>query len=201
MDMVTILLILIGATVAILLLFVIVIFMRMDAVMRAKFKRMLTHKPYGVAYFHLGQQIFPRVINFENDIIRTKKALWTIQQSAVYVQKAIDEGKFSEDKTKLETDELIEHIQGVPVIHFDYNVLAPLRYGKYDASKIPNPQQIQATIKKELEYLEAELMYHHRDKLKKLLIICLIMSFIAVGIGIFDTLKIMDIAQAVIPAA
>lgn len=178
----------------VLLLILIVYFMKMDTIIRAKFKSMISHKPYGVAYFHLANLIYPKMVRFDESAVEMKNGKFSISGDAIYIQKEVN-GKKEEKTFKL--TEFITHQQGIPTIHFDYDVGIPIKFGKYDSATIPNPKQIQATYKKELEYDEAELMYHSRDKVRKLLLVGIIMTVMVLCVLAYDTMKITEIASLV----
>lgn len=197
-DMSLITLILVGS-IFVLVLFVLVFFMKMDSVVRAKFKAMISRKPYGVAYFHLANIIYPRIVRFDESFINLPNAKYIINKDAIYIQKMMKGGILDKNKVTYSVSEFITHQQGVPTIHFDYNNLIPLKFGEYDSSKIPNPIQVQAIFRKELELAEAEMMYHNRDTLKKFLIIVIVLVFVMIGIQAFSLIKLLDVIKLVTP--
>jgi hypothetical protein len=61
-------------------------------------KRSITKKNHGIIYFmSRGKALYPKVVNFGNDVIRTHKGLWVLYEGAIYRQVIKEEGQQSEN--------------------------------------------------------------------------------------------------------
>lgn len=60
-------------------------------------KRQITRQNHGIIYFmSRGKALYPKVVNFGNDIMRTHKGLWVLYEGAIYRQVVKEENQASE---------------------------------------------------------------------------------------------------------
>ncbi len=131
--------------------------------------RALTRKPYGVAYFKVNRQFYPRVIRLDKDSIKTSKGIWIIDHSKIYMENsAAKEDKYEEssvdsenrvvEKKEYNMVDFYTFNQGIPIIFFDYNDMVPLSFQNEPFEGTRNPFVVEAAVAKEISASEAELM-------------------------------------------
>jgi len=163
---------------------------------RAKILRALTKKPYGVAYFKVGKQLYPRLIRLDRDSIRFGNGIWIIDHSKVYIENSeikpekpekpgkqlpeIDSRTGQPIRREFNMVDFYNYSQGIPVIFFDYNDMVALKLegDKFEGTR--NPFVVEATIDKELSASEAEMMRKTKSKVIKY-----VFASIAVTVGLY----------------
>lgn len=144
---------------------------------QVKIKRSLTKKPYAIARFKIGKNVYPRIIRLDKDVIKVKGGMYFVDKGSVY---------FEHNDKKLSKigniEEFVDYEEGVPTINFDVNDILPLRFEKEETkSGSRNPFAIEAIIAKEIAAAEAEMMRKNKSKLAKMMIVNIILTGILVA--------------------
>jgi hypothetical protein len=145
-------------------------------------KRKFQGKNFGIINFRSGRSMYPKVVDLSNTALRTKKGLWIIQNDKIYRQ--------TDNETKLVGElkpDNIDFKQGVPMLYMDIDDMLPLQLqGDDKKQESRNPEQVEATISKEIAAAEAEAMRLTRKTLQIIMIIVAVIGVIAVAIGIVN---------------
>ena len=184
-----------------------------------KLKRKITGKPYGIAYFKIGRTEYPKVINFNKDVVHTKYGTWTIDKDKLYFEKEFnaiksknnspigeeekaffERLKFRQDNNKKEwnIDQFQDWREGFPVIHLDMLNASPA-YFDTDRGTFKNatPQNIEATMGKEKTAFEWEVLKKRKDKIFLMLLILLIITIISVSMNVMMFNMVSKIGERV----
>ncbi len=158
---------------------------------KAKMLRAITRKPYGVAYFKINKNEYPKLIRLDNDTIKTSKGVYIIDHSKVYIeQDAMKPEKFEEvtykddkpvERKEFNMTDFYTYRQGVPIIYFDYNDMIPLKFENDPFEGTRNPFAVENAISKEISAAEAELMRKTKSKVIKYVLVNIIISAIAIA--------------------
>jgi hypothetical protein len=160
---------------------------------KAKLLRLLTRKPWGLAYFIVKRQLYPKLIRLDRDSVRTNEAIYIIEKSKVFVEapgtgsERVRE-EFRDKATgslinakEYDMTEFYTYTQGIPVIFFDHADMIPVKFehDKYEGTR--NPFAVNATLSKELAAMEAEMLRKTKSTIVKYVMISMVLGVIAIG--------------------
>lgn len=182
-------------------------------------KRNFTKKNYGIVYFtSRGRALYPKIVNFGEDVLRKNDGLWVLYEGAIYRQVGKEEPQGTETKTieiqehkgkifrqpkttakvklhkEIKSGE-IEYRQGVPVMFLDIEDMLPLRLlsEKMTLPITRNPYMIEAVLGKEVAAAELEALKMTKKSLKMLIMITAVLVIITlalVAINWMDTQRV-----------
>ena len=176
---------------------------------KVQLMRRVLRKNYGIIHFKYGKDLLPIVKNLEGDVIKAFKGIWIIEQGKIYHQvdseksgvrfdhpsDDIDKAKitnfrklkikgrsYTVEKAPIELRQAdINFKQGVPVLFLDVNDLKPLKFegDAIDEDMSRNPEQVEATMAKEIAAAEAEAIKLNKEKMVKYMKYALIASILS----------------------
>lgn len=170
-----------------------------------KVLRAITRRPYGIAYFKIGKNIYPKIVRFDQDLIRTKQGAWVIENDKIYFEKTL---KSSPDETQTEQTRLGSTkykmtkfqtwTEGFPIIFLDLSKTQPI-YFENDKGDYPKatPKNIEATLGKEKAAAEWEMMNKQKNRIQTYLLVCILLLVVIAALSWFNFQNIDKIGQRV----
>lgn len=159
-----------------------------DPFQRAKIRRSITKKNYGIVNFvSKGARIMSTIKNFDYDILFVGDGVWILERNKVYMQDKND-GIMG---TKAVYPILPEHVNsviGIPVIFLDVDTMRPLSFHK-EAGEA-NPIDLASTMK---GYIMNQLAKNMFFKRTFMLLIIIVIATSVLNLGL--TYQVYDMAS------
>lgn len=155
-------------------------------------RRKFQGRNLGIIFFKgAGRSLIPVIKDFDKDTIKTKKGIWILDKGKVYRQV----GGEKKDEKPL-SDANLEFRGGVPIIYFNIDDMVPLRFASDESSEESrNPEQVEATISKEIAAAEAEAIRMQKKGIQNAIIIVAIISIICLAACILNYFTINETKQ------
>jgi len=132
----------------------------LDPVMRCKIARKVTRKNFGLIYFLAkGKKFFPRMKNFDNDLLFIKNKCWAITSSGIY--ETDPDGERLEKGTVIDPDGVVTISETVPIMFIDMKSIEPLVFDTKDRERI-QPEELGSFLKGWTDNQLAKVMFLKR---------------------------------------
>lgn len=144
-------------------------------------------RAFGGIWILKNSRIYRQVDEEKTDSIKKLKTVATGEESEQLNTRKISLGKRTytvESTPRLITQDSINFKQGVPVVFLDMKDMLPLKFDNdpMDDEFSRNPEQVEATISKEISSAEAEAMQVNKDQMLKYMKIIMIVGILSAGI-------------------
>lgn len=129
----------------------------LDPVMRCKIARKVTRKNFGLIYFVAkGKKVFPRMKNFDNDLLFIRNKCWAITSAGIY--ESDPDGERLEKGTVIDPDGVVTISETVPIMFIDMKSIEPLVFDNSDREKI-QPEELGSFLKGWTDNQLAKVMF------------------------------------------
>lgn len=116
-----------------------------DPYQRAKTKRFMLKKNYGIVNFVTkGNKIISKIKNFDHDLLWVDDGVWVLESNRVYKLDKVDENEKEEKSHPLQEDHFLS-LTGIPVIFLSIDTMRPLTLHKQEGDA--NPIDLASTLK------------------------------------------------------
>lgn len=116
-----------------------------DPFQRAKVKRSVFKKNYGIVNFvSKGGKILSKIKDFDTDLIWVKDGVWSLESNRVFKQIKSDDPSGIEESYPI-MEKHIQNIVGIPVLFLDMDTMRPLTFERHVGDV--NPTDLGSTLK------------------------------------------------------
>jgi hypothetical protein len=162
--------------------------MIVDPFQRAKAKRMMFKKNYGIVNFvSRGNKIISKIKDFDKDLLFIDEGVWVLEPNRVYKQSK-DDCSTAEEEGNPILSRHIHTIIGIPVIFLDIDTMRPLTMFKNEGDA--NPIDLASTLKGYIMNQLAKNMFF-----KKTFTVMSILSITLIAVNLYFTYEIYNVTM------